>query len=317
MHVSSPVGRPIVAETGMMLPHVRQEARELGFRTMPDTDDRLCRRISLSAAVIVAALNWGCAADAILTVRQPVHLWVGDLSDRNPIKYAHVQFANVPPKGTDERRWFAEQGQFTMRTSADGWATVPVEYSWLVPMPFGGLFAPLYPNADTHRDRVSGTDYLCRVEDAQGSEIIRMNLRPGTVATGHLFSVRIESIGSPEEVRDTRERSLCISIQASHSVYARLNGARVDVGQSEIREFVKRAINPLRRTTPETMGQVVVLLEFLDDFGSTSVELCSEPASIKVIGMGSDRPQTISYYLIEQDDLDAILAVIQAHASRR
>jgi hypothetical protein len=268
------------------------------------------------AASVAAMFQCGCAADAFLTVRQPVQLQVVDVAQAKPVRHAYVEFAGAPPLGADERQWLAEQGQFTFRTDADGRATVPVEWSWIVPVPLGGLFMPLYPDSDTHRDRVTGRDYLCRVEDARGAEILPVNLKAGAVANGRLFSLRVESIGKPVEARDMIERGLHAEIEAAHSVRAKVGEASVDVSKTQIRELVKRPISPWRLIRPEKRGRVAGTLLFTDSFGSTTVHLLEEPPSVEVISLGRDRPRRDRYYLVEEDELIAILNASRAHASQ-
>ena len=173
-------------------------------------------------ATFLFLLETGCAADAFYSVHQPVRLWVTDTASGQPAVGAEVQFAYRPKEGTDESGWFAEHGQTTVRTDDAGGATVPVEYSWIVggeiaqkvavTQPDGstkwewharGLLTPFTGDMDTHRDRVTGETYWCRVEQAARREVIPVRLRPGEVAAGRLFAVRVECIGMPSRETDS------------------------------------------------------------------------------------------------------------------
>jgi hypothetical protein len=176
--------------------------------------------ISLFTAAFLPLLEFGCAADAVFAVRQPVRLCVTDAAHGQPIVGAEIQFGPRPKAGTDERTWFAQHGQTTVTTDDAGWATAPVEYSWIVgglisqkvavTQPDGstkwewharGLLTPFTGDTDTHRDRVTGETYWCRVEHAAQMEVIPIRLKRGAVVAGCLFSVQIESVGQPEPIR--------------------------------------------------------------------------------------------------------------------
>jgi hypothetical protein len=145
-------------------------------------------------------LTVGC--DAELRTTQDVPIFVHDVESGLPITKALITAAREADylawsyTVMSEEDWLDLEHirQSSVRTDDAGEAVLVIETVMIC----GGVFPRLYPGCDpTMHDRVTGDDYLVRVETESQSEIIRVRMTPSTSHSGAFFLLSVGAVGNP------------------------------------------------------------------------------------------------------------------------
>lgn len=152
-------------------------------------------------AIGCLVLTVGC--DAVRSTQQRVNLEVKRLESGQPVAGALITAAPERERDAKMSREaylsrFISQDLNTAATDASGEARLRINTTIIR----GGIFDRRDPVAD----RVTGEEYLVKVQTQPDSEIIAGTFRAGQTISGRTLSVRIKSIGPPTQTNRTPRR---------------------------------------------------------------------------------------------------------------
>jgi hypothetical protein len=150
--------------------------------------------LSMRWCVTIGCLALTAGCDAVRPTHQVVRLQVNRLESGQPVAGAVVTAAPERERDAKMSREeylgrFVSQNLNTATTGASGEAQLRINTTIIR----GGIFDRRDPLAD----RVTGEEYLLKVETERDSEVIAGTFRSGETVSGKTSSVTIKSIGAP------------------------------------------------------------------------------------------------------------------------
>jgi hypothetical protein len=149
---------------------------------------------------ISVCLTCSAGCDPVYKTEQLVLAQVTDCDAGAPLTYAslepllkyHKRFRPDLPTAERQAAYFEERSEVPYYKVDDaGYAAFPL-YTTTV---CGGFFPGTIPGFDPSVDRITGTSYLFRINDADRTEIVEVLIEPGRDSAGEAFEVHILAVG--------------------------------------------------------------------------------------------------------------------------